>query len=462
MDIFISYRHKTGGIMAHLLESRLEGRGIDAFLDKTSIHNDDFMEKIRTQIEHCPNFLMVVTEDYFSKTTEGTDYVFEEIRLAEEMNKNIIGVCFDKNIVDKIKFDEEFKRYQTFNFFYYDLNFETPSIDTIIGSMRSIDNLSFSAEKQAIENDWYDSHDMTEEDWLWIKADQKVCWDYDVRMLKRLISEDIFKDRKELNICLYQCRNVGLYVKKYNEALKEYRKKYNVKINYYGFCYQQQKEFADKECGEGHFVSEAKKQNISRIDALKKLMKRNKVASFDLIDFTLYLKDLKYPQEKLEECIGLLNKQGAGVYIRELDDDMIIAYPDRNRVFSRILNYLIMDAGAGNRTLGRQIMRMLQEADCYKVYVSDEVVSTEQFKTMKQKARIFDAYFSYLRPELRQLAEDNKGIDEYRVAAEAFASEYADIRNTFKSSEFYFRTGYISAYGLYASDGEDRFEDDND
>ena len=236
-----------------------------------------------------------------------------------------------------------------------------------------------------------------------------------------------------------------LYADKYQEALKDTNKK----INYYGFCYDVQKQEADEIFGTDHFISEVGANNRERTALLIELMRNNGIEGFDLIDFTLYLKDLKEPQRRLEESVELLNEDGGAIFIRELDDSLVVAYPDKNHDFSRLLNYLDMDEGAGNRTLGRRLLSMLRKSGADIVHVSEEGVSTESFHQVKKKSRIFDAYLSYLRPELKALAQEYPEIDEYRVAADTFNKEYEDIRDRFKSKEFYFRTGYISAYGIF-------------
>lgn len=452
MDIFISYRRNTGAVKAHLIESKLKERGIKCFLDVQGIHNENFWDKIMQQIDACPNFLMIVTPDYFTKreftgTDNEKDWVFEEIDYAIKKRKTIIGICFEEDN-GIITIPKEFPELQNRQIFTYSLTFESASISKIIDEMTNHSSERFSLEKDLADNDWYAVHEMSDDDWLWIIADQKICYNFDAGIFRRIAEEDIFRDKDELNICIYQCRHVELYYRKYQEAFKDCGKK----INYFGICYDIQQEEADSLFGPGHFISAGlceMTENKGRQDALMRLLKNNGLEGFDMIDFTLYLKDLKYPQRRLEESTDLLNPDGGIVYIRDLDDNLVLAYPDERKEFTRILEYLDMDDGSGNRAYGRTINRTLRFAGAKKIYISEEGVSTVAFSRPRERAEIFDAYLSYLKPELYAMAEEHPESEEYRGAAYWFESNYERIRDRFKSEEFYFKTGYIAGYGVF-------------
>ncbi|MCR5412287.1 MAG: toll/interleukin-1 receptor domain-containing protein, partial [Patescibacteria group bacterium] len=89
MDVFISYRRKTGSSLCSVVRELLKKNGIDVFFDKDNIGNEKFPEKIKKCIEDAPNFLMILTPGYFVKRN-GIDRVREEIQYAINMKKNFI------------------------------------------------------------------------------------------------------------------------------------------------------------------------------------------------------------------------------------------------------------------------------------------------------------------------------------------------------------------------------------
>lgn len=196
MDVFISYRRNTGASQAALLKEKLMQKGIDVFFDTNSIHNEDFLEKIKSNIDKAPNFLMIVTPGYFKKREGVEDYVREEILYAQSKHKNIIAISFSGYNHDEVDWDneiDEIKAFKTFNLNEYPNSSEEMEevfIKTqIINRMKDSNGRKFSLKKKSINNSWYADHEMTDEDRLWITSDHEVCKKLDWKMLERAIKE---------------------------------------------------------------------------------------------------------------------------------------------------------------------------------------------------------------------------------------------------------------------------------
>lgn len=92
-DIFISYRRSDGGVyVAQSFSLELEKRGYSVFFDGKSISSGRFWDKIRTSIEGCTDFLVILTPGALDRCAEGTenDFVAREINLAMRLGKNIL------------------------------------------------------------------------------------------------------------------------------------------------------------------------------------------------------------------------------------------------------------------------------------------------------------------------------------------------------------------------------------
>ena len=92
-DIFISYRRKGAGAgVAGELQSKLENLGYKVFLDVDEIGSGQFPTQIKQAIEQCKDFLLVLSPGTLDRCVDEEDWVRREIVMAQDMNKNIIGV----------------------------------------------------------------------------------------------------------------------------------------------------------------------------------------------------------------------------------------------------------------------------------------------------------------------------------------------------------------------------------
>ena len=92
-DIFISYRRKGAGSgVAGELQAKLENLGYKVFLDVDDIGSGRFPDQIKQAIEECKDFLLVLAPGTLDHCVDEEDWVRREIILAQDLNKNIIGV----------------------------------------------------------------------------------------------------------------------------------------------------------------------------------------------------------------------------------------------------------------------------------------------------------------------------------------------------------------------------------
>lgn len=466
MDIFISYRRDTGGTQAALIKSELEKMNISVFFDSNSIHNEDFMEKIKRAIDHCPNFLMVVSEGYYKKRVGEDDYVREELLYAMKTGKNIIGIMTSDYDPSEVNWDdpdnEDIRILKTKNCYKYEHGNDhmTKAFyeSKIIRDMIDQNGERFSTQKKLETNSWYSEHGRTEADTLWIKTDHIVCRELDWEILEKAITEEkIFEGKTELSLLCYDAYDISTYKKKYDlRPRKSGEKELPVRIsNIYGICYSGQLEEANETFGEGHFIAEEEADAddyMAYIELAQKLMERNGIDGFDIIDLTLVLKDNKKPDKTLTKLTKLLNRDGGIIYIRDLDDDYVDMYPDEKGILPKLKHYLDLDKGAGNRHLGKSVYTMLRRSGAKKVYMSDKIITSANYDP-NFHAAMFMNYFSYLQPEFKVLCrvtdKDKPEYQEYSDALFWIDEYFDDIESMFRAPDFYFRAGYVAGYAVY-------------
>ena len=153
----------------------------------------------------------------------------------------------------------------------------------------------------------------------------------------------------------------------------------------------------------------------------------------------------------LRKITNYLNPNGSGLYIRDLDDDLVVAYPDEKGYINKLIELLSLDKGAGNRHFGKKIYTYLNKSGAEEIFMVDGDVTTANCKVNMQR-KICDAYFSYLLPEFKQLVKDYPDNEEYKDALDWLEINYSSVESMFESKEFYFRAGFISGFGIYKDD----------
>lgn len=94
-DIFISYRREGGINSAIALHSTLLSMNYRAFLDVNNLQSGKFDEALLDVIEHCKDFLLVLSPGALDRCVNEDDWVRREVTYAMERGKNIIPIICD-------------------------------------------------------------------------------------------------------------------------------------------------------------------------------------------------------------------------------------------------------------------------------------------------------------------------------------------------------------------------------
>lgn len=455
IDIFISYRRQNGEAWAAHIKELLEKRGARCYLDKHKKRTKDFKESLLKNIEQANNFLLILSENVFMVRSEEIDWVRDEIEYARNLNKNIIAVMFngyDPTAVDW-KNDEKIAFLETYECLKFDdtnLNLRNASIDTIIQYMVDENDKPW---KNSLKDNssWYEGLNITDEDRIWMYTNMEVCKKMDLSAFKQIMKNPIFIEKNEFNFFSLMTYDVDLLAKRtidYNNELD------SKKVNVFGLCHNFDLEHANNVFGMNHYFEYEDDELLE--SSIKKILMANSLKYFDIVDMTLILKDCKYPEKILRVITKYLNPNGSAIYIRDLDDDLLIAYPDECGLVNKAKELLSLDPGAGNRHFGKRIYTYLHKSGADEIYMTDLDVSTANFKVAMQR-KICQAYFSYLVPEFKCLVESNPANEDYIDALNWLEQHYSELESLFESKEFYFRAGYISGFGIYKDD--EFFED---
>lgn len=94
--IFLSYRREDGQYLARMLKESLTQKGYRVFLDLDELKDGVFDERILEALDQAPIYMLLMTEQCFSKCNEENDWVRREIERAIDKGKVIIPINPDR------------------------------------------------------------------------------------------------------------------------------------------------------------------------------------------------------------------------------------------------------------------------------------------------------------------------------------------------------------------------------
>ena len=180
---------------------------------------------------------------------------------------------------------------------------------------------------------------------------------------------------------------------------------------------------------------------------MDKIIADNNIYGFDFVDLTLILKDSKNPAKKLRAIAERLN-EGAIIYIRELDDGIVLCNPDHQSLFGKMLQIIKQDKYAGSRNFGRQVYTLLKNLDASEVKMVNTFLTTANMKMKKRKC-LFDTYFSYVEPEYEDLLKEDPDNDIYIENHQWLVENYEKLEQAFLVKDFFFTAGFMFFYAKF-------------
>lgn len=437
MDVFISYRRDGGGDFCGRLFDRLVREHYSAFYDKESLKQGKFNEQIYKKIERSNNFVVILPKNGLDRCVNDDDWVRKEIRRAITLGKNIIpiflkGFEFPENLPDDIA---PLKDYQAI---VYDST--TSRFDELFNVLVShfLDENGNSlaiTRKQSVSNTYYETNGMSEREKNRIKADRESCKDIEDEIFKKLLSDK--KDFVIFNPAIYEITS----------AMSKYEGYAYSKV--LGFlCNQAEADNANKLYGDknGHFYP----GNLEDDDfesEMDRIISENNVFGFDFVDLTLILKDSKNPAKKLQSIVERLN-DGAIIYVRELDDDIAVCYPDQDDLFRTMFRIISQDKYAGSRNFGRKVFSLLKNLDASEVKTVNTYLTSADMK-MRRRKLLFDTYFSYVEPEYEDLLKEDPDNEQYAENLQWLKGNYEKLEQSFLKKDFFFISGFMFFYAKF-------------
>lgn len=438
MDIFISYRRDGGLDFSGRLYERLITDGYTAFYDLEGMKSGRFDTQIYKKIERSDNFLLILSPHSLDRCKNEDDWVRLEIQKALELKKNIVLILmqdfeFPENLPASMN---EIKYFQGVRYLHIPNAFNTTYSQMIL-YLKDKDGKSLKDVKQKrISNTYYETIGIKDEEKKRIAKDHKINKDIETTIFQEMLSGR--ENLVAFNPAVYEVTST---MDKYADFPQI--------SHVYGFvCNRTTAEEANALYGKnGHHFYSGNMEEPDFCNKMDMVLEENGLDGFDFVDLTLILKDSEKPFDRLSSVVERLNSNGI-IYVRELDDDMVIGYPDSQNKFSHLVKLLKLDKYAGNRNMGRSVYTYLQRTGATKVRMINTLLTTAGMKAQKKKM-LFDTYFSYLEPEIDDLIAQNQDNEVYSNAKKWLAENYSQVQQLVMSPDFLFVSGFMFFYGVY-------------
>ena len=162
---------------------------------------------------------------------------------------------------------------------------------------------------------------------------------------------------------------------------------------------------------------------------------------FDFVTITMVIMDLKKPYILLRTIRRFLN-DGAQIFIRDIDDGLNIAYPDKDGAFRRANDLCAALPDTGFRTTGRTLFNMLKRAGYEDIALDRSGLSTVGMDHDRRYA-LFITCFDWLGRGLKKRCDDEPNNVQYAEDLAWYEENIDELEESFQDPSFFYQEGFM-------------------
>ena len=428
MDVFISYEHESKSIADNIV-AVLESKGVRCWYAPRDVYGD-YATSIVEAIERCKAFVLILSH----KSSE-SPHVLNEVEMAYQriLQGELVIVPFkvDEGVLSKAM-EYYIKRLHWIDAASSTLEQSIVALYEKLAPILGLDKQDDSERKEdntrRKNNQYYDAADMVEINRL--KNEEELLFEYEKPFYDKL-----FFGKNDLNVLDFNTLSPKDALLRLNRA--EVGKL--VCLSYTDGIVQEGKDL----------TADMPNVTFEKIDyvnddvetALKSITLNDSMSGFDFVNLSMAIMDFENPFKILKK-IKKFMKPGAVMFVRDVDDGVVFAYPDNDNLFSQFKEFYKMDDLSGSRNSGRQIYNILKKLGAKSIRLENCSVNTSNMDYDKRRL-LFESWFSFIpndfsimakkNPENKSIAEVNKWLREH----------YDDLEEAFFNDDFLFNSGYV-------------------
>lgn len=434
-DVFICHRGEgPSGIFANWLYKELMDIDyLDIFFSPLTInHGCNFIEPIDKALESTHVFILVLSPNFFNNCMRHDDVVKHEIKVAARNPK----ITFYPIALEHFKYDDEdlscftskeIERFKhqvpiSFNGIYDTLFIKQIKDDILILLQQGqcIDDL-----KKRNKNRYRGANEEKEKEFL--KCQTNMLLEYDQSIYNNIT----FPEQIILDLGCNDGYNTMARFKNITNAII-------VGIDRDPDCIQS----ANINYGNDntHFYCNDI-ENSTFNSFLCEIESELHIECFDLVNLSMILLHTANPYQLLKTIRSHINKKGV-LFIRDIDDDFSLAYPDENKIFRKMINIYSYCEILGYRNSGKEIYSHLKRSGFSEVKIEKISLNTATMSYDESEA-VFNAYFGYLPVALEKTIESYPNNIRIQKDYDWVCKNLDYANQKFHQSDFIFFIGYI-------------------
>lgn len=437
MDVFISYEHQSKSIADNIC-AYLESKGVRCWYAPRDVVGP-YADAIVNAIEECKVFVLILNHN-----SSESVHVLNEVEMAYKriMQGNLTLVPFkvDDGTLSK-----------SMEYYVKRLHW----IDAVSATLeQAIDQLY----KQLVpilglnpETDVFDTS-KKEEDTNLNRKSVKYYSEDDYVEIKRLQTEEelMFYYEKEYYdrlICGKQHMNaLDFYVLSPQATVRRLKRPEIDKIaclSYNDGLVAEGNDIYGDNDNIKFYKCDVENQDVG--DVLEAVLKDMNIDGFDFVNMTMAIMDLKNPFKTLKKIKKYLNP-GAVMYVRDVDDGVIFAYPDERNLFAKFQSFYKLDSLSGSRHSGRQVYNVVKKIGAREVHLLKCGVNSSCMDYTR-KRMLFDAWFTFIPNDFKRIARENPENESCKEVLSWLDEYFDDLEESFFAEDFIFNSGYVF-YGV--------------
>ena len=282
-------------------------------------------------------------------------------------------------------------------------------------------------EEVRLSNRYYDVDDLYE------KRRLKTEGELLLRFEKKVV-DDLLSDGEHLNGLVTSCMFAKTVMEKIDLS------KFDKMI---GLCYNEKAVFEanyDYRSERVRFFN----QDVEDDDFEEKLiayMAEMGIDKFDYIDISMGFLDWKNPF-KVIKTIKKYMRKGCRVYVKDVDDGVLMYYPDEGKLFSKFKTFYPLDPISGFRRSGRRVYSYFKKLHASRIELVHSGIDVTDM-TIEEKEKMFFSYFGFIPNDFKICYNEDPTRKDFKAIIDWCDANYDTLEEAFMEDSFFFNSGYF-------------------
>ena len=176
-------------------------------------------------------------------------------------------------------------------------------------------------------------------------------------------------------------------------------------------------------------------------DNLIRYMQEMGIDKFDFVDISMGFIDWKNPF-KVIKTLKKYMKPGCRIYVKDVDDGVVMYYPDEGKLFSKFKSFYALDPIAGFRKSGRRIFSYFKKLHAQSLELVHSGIDVTDM-TIEEKEQMFFSWFGFIPNDFKICYNEDPTREDFKGVIEWCDEHYDTLEETFMGDSFFFNSGYF-------------------